>query len=94
MTLRLEKLTRAHSLLVDWLSDGPVPVASCITWGVEAGLSARTIFEARRRMRIVCDRQKRGSKGRPGEWRLLDITPPPEEWRQRKPRFHSQETTR
>ena len=93
MKLDCEKLRRAHALLVDWLSHGPQPVASCITWAMEAGLSQRTVYEARRRMRIACDRPTSGSRGRPGEWRLIDITPPPQVWHPRR-RFFIQEKTR
>jgi hypothetical protein len=54
MDLHPRKLTRAHALLVDLLVGGPQLVASCVTWAREAGISQRTLYEARRRLPIEC----------------------------------------
>ena len=81
MNLAPRKLTAAHELLVDLLSNGrSMMVASCIGAATEAGLSMRTLFEARKRLPIVCDRAGDG----PGSWRLEGTTAPPEEWKRRK----------
>jgi len=86
MNLAPQKLAAAHQLLVELLVDGPMPVASCITIAAETGIAVRTLFEARARLPIACDRIGDG-KGRPGVWRLEQHAPPPREWRQRKLQF-------
>ena len=76
------KLSAAHALLVKILSAGPQFVASCITLAAEAGLSTRTLFEARRRLPIECINREPLSRG---WWRLAgDPGDPPEEWRPRR----------
>ena len=67
MDLRPRKLAAAHALLVDLLAGGPQLVASCITLAAEAGLSTRTLFEARRRLPIECINREPLSRG---WWRL------------------------
>jgi hypothetical protein len=52
---------------VDLLAGGPQLVASCITLAAEAGLSTRTLFEARRRLPIECIDREPFSRG---WWRL------------------------
>jgi len=76
------KLGRAHALLIDLLVGGPQLVASCVTWAREAGVSQRTLYEARRRLPIECiDRVGDG----PGWWSLADEPgAPPQEWRSRR----------
>ena len=57
MNLRPRKLSAAHALLVELLSAGrSMAVASCITIAAEHGLSMRTLYEARRRLPVECDR--------------------------------------
>jgi hypothetical protein len=82
MNLAPKKLTAAHALLVDLLSHGrSMMVASCVALAAEAGLSMRTLFEARRRLPVECDRVGDG----PGSWRLADApAAPPEQWKPRK----------
>jgi hypothetical protein len=67
---------------IDGLPPGPVPVASCLTEAADAGLSPRTLYEARRRLPIVCVDRVGAS---PGWWKLDrgDLTPP-QEWKRRK----------
>jgi hypothetical protein len=85
MNLLPKKLVAAHEMLLAMLADGPKPVADCIAAAHAAGLSQRTLYEARRRMPVVCvDRELMG----PGCWLLVDnrITAP-QEWKPRRLRY-------
>ena len=75
-----------QTALPEWRVDGPMPVASCITIAAETGIAVRTLFEARARLPIACDRIGDG-KGRPGVWRLEHHAPSPRGWRRRKLQF-------
>ena len=82
MNLRPRKLSAAHALLVELLSAGrSMAVASCITIAAEHGLSMRTLYEARRRLPVECDRAGDG----PGYWRLADApAASPTQWKPRR----------
>ena len=82
MNLAPRKLGKAHAMLIDMLVRGPQLVASCVTGAREAGISARTLHEARRRLPVeLMDRIGDG----PGWWRLADEPgDPPQEWRSRR----------
>ena len=86
MDLRPKKLTAAYAALLDVLAHGrSMAVASAVALTREiADVSERTIYAARARLPITCDREGDG----PGWWRLTDgDTSPPEEWKRRKLRF-------
>lgn len=50
------KLVAAAELLVDTLRQGPAPLKSILEASRAAGLSDRTLFEARARLPVVCIR--------------------------------------
>ena len=79
------KNSAAYAALLDVLANGrTLAVTSAVALTREiADVSERTVFAARSRLPITCDREGDG----PGFWRLDGDRRPPEEWKRRKLSF-------